>query len=93
MQNLLDVEMTWGDRLRAEGRVEGKVEGERQMLLHLLGLMFGELPPALVTRINAITDEATLTGLAQQIVTIERLDELVLPESEVGTTNTKGINE
>ncbi|MCB0063171.1 MAG: hypothetical protein KDE19_13700 [Caldilineaceae bacterium] len=89
MQNLLDIEATWGERLRAEG----KVEGERQMLLHLLGLMFGELPPALVTRINAISDEATLTQLAQQIVTIERLDQLVLPEIEEEISSTKVIGE
>lgn len=89
MQNLLDIEATWGERLRAEG----KVEGERQMLLHLLSLMFGTLPSDLVTQINMIDDEATLNQLAQQIVTIERLDQLVLPEREVEATNTKSIRE
>ena len=32
LQNLLDVEMTWGDRLRAEGRVEGRVDENRTPL-------------------------------------------------------------
>lgn len=88
MEKLADIEMTWGDRLRAEGRVEGRVEGrdegklegERKMLLHLLTLLFGETPAPVVERINAIANEETLALLAQQIVSIKHLDELVLPE-------------
>jgi hypothetical protein len=80
MDKLLNVEMTWGDRLRAEGRTEGKLEGERTMLLRLLTLMFGEAPASVVERIRAIRDEETLTQVAQQLVTIQHLDELVLPD-------------
>ena len=54
MDTLLDVEMTWGDRLRAEGRTEGRVEGQRTLLLRLLTLMFGEAPASVVERIQAI---------------------------------------
>ena len=83
MQKLVDVEMTWGERLRAEGEAigeeRGELKGERKMLLRLLTLMFGEVPVPLVERINTITDEAALTALAQQILTIKRLDDLVLP--------------
>lgn len=75
MQKLADVEMTWSERLRAES----EVTGERKMLLRLLMLMFGDVPASLVERINTITDEAALTVLAQQILTIKRLDDLVLP--------------
>ncbi len=81
MDKLLEVEMTWGDRLRAEGRTEGKLAGERTMLLRLLTLMFGEAPPSLVARIQAISDEETLAQVAQQLVRIQSLDELVLPEN------------
>lgn len=80
MQKLVDVEMTWGERLRAEGEERGAIKGERKMLLHLLTLMFGEVPVTLGDRINAITDEAALTTLAQQILTIKRLEDLVLPD-------------
>ncbi len=88
MEKLADIEMTWGDRLRAEGRnegekkgrTEGKLEGERKMLLHLLTLLFGETPALVVERINAIADEETLALLARQIVSIKHLEELVLPE-------------
>jgi len=76
MEKLRDVEMTWGERLRSEG----KLEGERTMLLRLLTLMFGEVPPLVLERIHAINDEATLAQLAQQLVKIQSLDELVLPE-------------
>ncbi|MFZ4663170.1 MAG: DUF4351 domain-containing protein [Caldilineaceae bacterium] len=74
MQKLVETEMTWGERLRTEG--------ERKMLLRFLTLMFGEVPPTLIERINAITDEAALTALAQQILTIKRLDDLVLPSEK-----------
>ncbi|MEZ4727163.1 MAG: DUF4351 domain-containing protein [Caldilineaceae bacterium] len=82
MQKLADVEMTWGERLRAEGRVEGRAEGERKMLLRLLTLMFGAVPTALAERIDTITDESALLMLAQQILTLKRLDDLVLPDDE-----------
>lgn len=63
MDKLLSVEMTWGDRLRSEG----KLEGERTMLLRLLTLMFGEAPPSLIERIEAIQDEETLTRLPSSL--------------------------
>ena len=43
--------------------------------------MFGEAPPSLVARIQAISDEETLAPVAQQLVRIQSLDELVLPEN------------
>lgn len=40
MEKLANVEMTWGERLRAEGRAEGeareRLEDERKILLRLL---------------------------------------------------------
>lgn len=84
MDKLLTVEKTWGDRLRSEGRdqgrTEGKLDGERTMLLRMLTLMFGEAPSSVVARIQAIQDEETLAQVAQQLVTIQSLDELILPE-------------
>lgn len=89
MEKLADIELTWGERLRAEGRDEGrdegKLEGERKMLLHLVTLMFGEAPAALVAHVNALQDEAALAALAQEIVTIQRLEDLVLPDIDART--------
>ncbi len=90
MKDLADVEMSWGDRLRSEGREQGLElgieqgvkKGEQKMLLHLLSLMFGELPDSLVARITAIEDEDMLAMIAKQILTIKQLDQLVLPDSE-----------
>ncbi len=77
--------MTWGDRLRAEGEERGEargaLKGERKMLLRLITVLFGEVPVPLVARIEAIDDEETLAQVAQQLVTIQSLDELILPES------------
>lgn len=84
LDKLLDPEMTWGDGLRAEGEkrgeARGRLAGQRTLLLRLLTLMFGEAPPTVIERIQASNDEETLTQLAQQLVTIQNLDELVLPE-------------
>lgn len=92
MEKLADLEMSWGDRLREEGRKEGRKEGhkeghkegrkegEQEMLLHLLSLLFGELPASLVKRITAITDEGMLAMVAKQILVIKDLDQLVLPD-------------
>ena len=77
MQKLADVEMTWSERVRAES----EVVGEREMLLRLLTLMFGEVPAPLLERMNTITDEATLAALAQQILTMKRIEDLVLPDA------------
>ena len=86
MEKLLDVEMTWGDRLRAEGEergeARGELKGERKMLLRLMTVLFGEVPAPLIVRIEAISDEETLAQVAQQLVTLQSLDELVLPEIE-----------
>jgi Putative transposase, YhgA-like/Domain of unknown function (DUF4351) len=52
--------MTGAERLRAEGRLEGKAEGQAQLLLRQLALRFGALSPAVQTRVA----EASLEQLA-----------------------------
>ena len=47
--------------------------------------MFGEAPAALVAHVNALQEEAALAALAQEIVTIQRLEDLVLPDVDAGT--------
>jgi hypothetical protein len=41
------------DEGRSEGRNEGRSEGERSLLLRLLRVRFGELPPVAVARVEA----------------------------------------
>lgn len=93
MRSLMDIEVSWGDKLREEGREEGRKEGlkeglekgqiygERKLLLRLMALMFGPLSEELTQRIQAITDVAVLEELSQQVVQAKSLDELVIPES------------
>jgi hypothetical protein len=81
MQALTEIDMTWGEQLREEGREEGLIDGERKMLLRLLTLMFGPLPAEFVQRIQVITDEAVLETLSQQLVHAKSLADLVLPET------------
>ena len=45
--------VTTADILRAEGRIQGRSEGQREMLVRLLGKRFGALPEAAVARVNA----------------------------------------
>ena len=85
MQSLLDIDLSWGDKLREEGIEKGiekgRIEGERKMLLRLLTLMFGPLPNEFVQRIQAITDEATLDAISQQLLKAQILADLVIPAS------------
>ena len=85
MQALADVEMTWLEKARhegrAEGRVEGRVEGQRKLLLRLLTLKFGELPEAFVQRLLAVSDSDVLDALSEQVLTASSLAEIVLPEA------------
>jgi hypothetical protein len=50
-----DVELTYFDRLRQEGREEGLVRGKRETLERQLVAEFGPLPAAIEARIGAST--------------------------------------
>lgn len=79
MEALTAIEMSWGDRLREEGRKEGLLDGERKILLHMLTLMFGPLPDDIVQRIRAITDEKILKEVSQQLLQAKSLADLKIP--------------
>lgn len=88
MQALTEIDMTWGKKLREEGREEGIIDGERKMLLRLLTLMFGPLPDELVQRVHAITDEAVLEALSYQLLQAKQLEDLVIPALPSPNTQT-----
>ena len=81
MQALADVEMTWVEKAYHEGRAEGRVEGQRALLLRLLTLRFGELPEAFVQRLLAVNDSDVLYALSEQVLTAPSLAEIMLPEA------------
>jgi len=93
-RDVAEMEMTWGDRLIAQGRTEGerlgrtegerlgRAEGERrgmkQVLLHLLAQRFGALPAVVVRRVGAIDSTRELNRLTERILTAHSLEELGL---------------
>ncbi len=73
------LEMTWGERLRAEGREKGLEEGalaaKRAMLLDVLRIRFGDVPDALAATI-AQADDAWLTRMHRQSILTSSLEDL-----------------
>ena len=78
MQAIADVQMTWLEKARHEG----SVEGQRKLLLRQLTLKFGELPEAFVQRLLAVNDSDVLDALGEQVLTAPSLAEIVLPEAD-----------
>lgn len=62
----------------AASRVEGKVEGEANVLLKLLGLRFGVLPEATRARVERAT-LAQLDAWVERVLTAATLDEVFAP--------------
>jgi hypothetical protein len=76
MEALADVEMTWLEK----GREEGLIEGRRKVLLHQLGVKFGPLPELFVSRIAAITGVEQLDDLSEQLLFADSLADIHLPD-------------
>jgi hypothetical protein len=70
------LEMSWGERLREEGREAGALATKREMLLDVLRLRFGAVPEPLAVAI-AQADDAWLTRLYRQAVLASSLEELI----------------
>jgi hypothetical protein len=74
------VEMTWGDRLREQGRQEGQVLGllraKRDDLLTVLRARFEPVPEELVSRIESIETVARLDSLLVRAVQATTLDDV-----------------
>jgi predicted transposase YdaD len=68
--------MTGAEKLRREGRQEGKIEGKREALLVLLRQRFGRLPAATTAYINK-ADAAELDGWFSRVLTASSLDEVL----------------
>jgi len=85
-QEVRAVQMTWSQRIKAEGfklgrqegRKEGREHGMRQILLHLLERRFGPLPENVRETIEAIVSPRRLTRLSEQVLVASSLEELGL---------------
>jgi hypothetical protein len=71
-------------RGRAQGRAQGRVQGRAQMLLELLTIRFGAVPPEVNARVMA-ADEATLSRWAARVLTAPTLAN-VLDEARAGAS-------
>jgi hypothetical protein len=75
-------EMSWGDRLRAEGWREGQREGmeqgARKVVLRLLGQRFGRVPVSVRRRVEEIDSVDSLIRLAERVMTARSLEDLGL---------------
>ena len=66
------------DRGRKDGRREGERQGRRAQLLKQLRLRFGELPAAVVARVEA-ADVPELDAWTERFVTASRLEDVLGP--------------
>ncbi len=62
---------------RVEGLIEGRLEGERRLLIRLAAHKFGEADPAVLARLDAITDVKRLEQLGLAVLTASSWDELL----------------
>jgi hypothetical protein len=73
-----EVELTWADKLRQEGREEGVVQGKRQTLKRLLAARFGVLPNRVEASIDALASGEELDGYLDRVLTAGSVEELGL---------------
>lgn len=66
--------MTGADRLRAEGRAEGRVEAQAAILLRQLTIKFGPLPDTIQSRVRTATSSQLDTWI-ERILSAATLDE------------------
>ncbi len=80
-----EVELTWADKLMEKGREEGLekgreagvIEGKRKTLLRQMSAKFGEVPEAMMVRVEVMS-EADLDSVLERILTATTWDELKL---------------
>jgi len=65
----------WNRQIREEGRQEGRQEGEAQVVLRLLRLKFGPLPPEIEERVRS-ADADRLLEWSERVLTAERLQDI-----------------
>jgi hypothetical protein len=65
------------DEAREVGEREGRLQGERDLLLKLLETKFGEVPDRLRSKVSRL-DAAKITRVATDVLRVERLSELKL---------------
>ena len=70
-----EVVMGWAEQLRDEGRTQGRLQGRIEQLVRLVRLKFGELPPEVITKLEAASEDQ-LDAWTERILTAETLEAL-----------------
>ena len=77
-----EMEVTWADKMKEEGRQEGRqtglVEGKRGTLLRLLAAKFGPLPKETTSRIQTVESLDELDDYFDRALTANSLEEMKL---------------
>ncbi len=60
----------------ARGEVRGKVAGKQEDILQLLQLKFGDLPPVIIKRVQAIHDLDRLGALLKEVWAADSLKDI-----------------
>jgi predicted transposase YdaD len=87
MDALNEIELMWHEKIEQkgwqEGRVEGVLEGQKNILLRQLETKVGRLPAELISQIESIEDQSILTLLSDQILLAKTLEEIAIPAKEI----------
>ena len=70
--------MTWAEEVEAKGLKKGRLQGMRDLVLHLLSQRFGAPSETVRRRVSAITSSQELTRLAERLVQVDSPEELGL---------------
>jgi hypothetical protein len=77
-----EMEVTWADKIREEGREEGLkaglVKGKRETLRQLLTKKFGPLPQQTVSRLETLESLKELDIYLDRVLTVGSLEEMGL---------------
>ncbi len=60
---------------RCDGKIEGKIEASREMLINMANEQYGVLPPMLEMKIKSIQSDAALKYLARKVVKMNNLSD------------------
>ncbi len=71
-----EVELTWADKLRQEGREEGLVQGKRQTLKRQLAAKFGALTNDVEAHIDALASAEELDSYLDRVLIAGSIEEL-----------------
>jgi len=71
-----EMQVTWADKMKEEGRQAGVLQARREILLRQLTRKFGSLPDEVTSRVNALQSIAELDAYLDRLVTAESVEEM-----------------